>query len=177
VPPAQICAGQPTFSLATPQPSFAQDTDLNAKFPAQIDGQPVEGVQSGYYLAFLCAIGDQAQIARFAAALPGTNLAGLSFGSGRATIGGETVSISAFRLPGGDANQIIQHFAEFAVAIGADPSSLTGNTSTPATIGGKNAYIFTDQDGDVTYVYPSGDTVWSTTGTQEQADKIFAALP
>ena len=41
VPPGQACAGQPTFSLATPQPSFAQDTELIAKFPTTIDGQPV----------------------------------------------------------------------------------------------------------------------------------------
>lgn len=178
VPPAQLCAGQPTFSLATPQPSFAQDNELNAKFPTTIDGQPVTGIQSGYYLTFLCYLGNTEQVNRFAGSVPGTNLAALSFGSARANVGGEDISISAFRLPGGDANQIIQHFAEFAVAIGADPSSITGSTQTQATIGGKAAYIFTDEDGDVTYVYPSGDTVWSVSGsTEEQAGTVFAALP
>jgi hypothetical protein len=178
VPPAQLCAGQPTFSLATPQPSFAQDTELNAKFPTTIDGQPVTRVQSGYYLTFLCYLGNTDQVNRFAGSIPGSNLAALSFGSGRATVGGEEITISAFRLPGGDANQIIQHFNEFAVAIGADPSSISGSTQTQATIGGKAAYVFTDQDGDVSYAYPSGDTVWSVSGTtEEQAATVFAALP
>jgi len=178
VPPAEACAGQPTFSLATPQPSFAQDTELTAKFPTTIDGQPVRNAQSGYYLTFLCYLGNSEQVTRFTQSIPGTNLAQLSIGSAQATVGGESLTISAFRLPGGDANQIIQHFEEFAVAIGADPSSMAGSTRTQATIGGKAAYVFTDPDGDVTYVYPSGDTVWSVSGsTEEQAGTVFAALP
>jgi hypothetical protein len=54
-------------SFAVPSfPSFEPDLELEALFPAEIDGQPVTGVESVNFLAFLQAIeDDQAQIDAF----------------------------------------------------------------------------------------------------------------
>jgi hypothetical protein len=175
---SQFCAGLPTFSLEGPAPSFAQDAELNAKFPAQIDGNPVTGVQSSYYLTGLCYFGNTDTIARFAQSFPGTNMSAMSTGSARATVGEDDISIQALRVPGGNAAQMVANVEAFLIAIGVPPENTTGLTKTSANLGGRNVTVITDEDGDTTYVYPSGDTIFSVSDcTQEQAGTIFAALP
>jgi uncharacterized protein YfcZ (UPF0381/DUF406 family) len=168
----------PTFSAQTPTPSFPADEALKAKFPTQIDGQPVTDVNSSYFIQLLCLLGADADaIARFTQAF-GNNATAASIGTGHVELGDETVTISAFRLAGGDANQMLQHLPELAQAIGADPAQFANATTSQTTIGGKTITVLTDEDGDVTWLYPSGDTIWSIDGDTDPdaAAKIFAAL-
>ena len=175
---AALCAGQPTFSLNTPQPSFAQDEALNAKFPTQINGEPVT-VQSSYWLQSVCYYGQGSSetIQRFAAIFPPASIPGISSAYGAVTIDGEEVNISGFRIPGTDANQIFAHLPEFVAAFGTDPVDAAKYQVAPTTIAGKSGYVVTDDTGDKTYHIVSGDTVLTVSGTDTQAATIFAAFP
>jgi hypothetical protein len=176
-PVGNLCAGMPTFNPSAPFPSFPADETLKAKFPTTIDGNPVTNVNSSFYIQFLCIFGDADAVARFTQAF-GNNASAVSLGTGNVTIGDETVTISAFRLAGGDANQMLQHLPELAAAIGANPEDLGSITSTSKSLGGKNITVLTDADGDETWIYPSGDTLWSVSGdtSEDAAGKIFASL-
>jgi hypothetical protein len=177
-PPAgNLCAGMPTFNPQAPFPSFPADEALKAKFPAEIDGNPVTDVNSSYFIQFLCVFGDADAIGRFSQAF-GNNATALSIGTGDVEIDGDSVTISAFRLAGGDANQMLQHLPELAQAIGADPAQFANTTTSQTNIGGKTITVLTDEDGDVTYLYPSGDTIWSIDGdtSPDASAKIFATL-
>jgi hypothetical protein len=169
----------PTFSLQTPSPSFAQDAELVARFPSQIEGQPVEDVNTGFFIQLLCYLGDQEAISRFAAAAPGTALGSISLGSGRVTLDEEPIVIQAIRIPGGDASQMVQNLPAFAIALGGDPEDVEGMTTEQISLGGKNAYKVTNNDGDVSYFYATGDTAYTiSSGVDEAlAGRVFAGLP
>jgi hypothetical protein len=48
----------------------------------------------------------------------------------------------------------------------------------PASIGGKSAFVWTQADGDLSYLYPRGDVLFGFfDATEAQAATIFAALP
>jgi hypothetical protein len=177
-PVGNICAGVPTFSPQTPGPVYPSDDVLKAKFPAEIGGNPVTNVQTGYYVSFICVLGDAEDIAKFSQTFGG-NAAALTYGSGKVTVGDEDVTISAFRLAGGDSGQMIQNLGGLAAALGGDPEELANVTTTQTTMGGKPITVLTDADGDVTWIYPSGDTLWSVEGdtSEEAAGTVFAALP
>ncbi|HUP83284.1 MAG TPA: hypothetical protein VM284_03740 [Candidatus Limnocylindria bacterium] len=176
---ASVCAGQPTYSAdASATPVFAQDATLNAAFPTTINGQPVTDIQSGFWLQSMCYYGASAQeVASFLAIFPAALAPQISSGSADVELDGETVDIQAFRVPGSDANLIFSHIPEFIAALGGDPASAANDVVTQSNIGGKNAYVITDEDGDVTYNYVSGDTVWSVDASESAAAAVFAALP
>jgi hypothetical protein len=176
--PADVCAGMPTFSADAPMPSLAQDTALIAKFPTQVDGQPVTNISSSFWLQSMCFYGGSAgDLARFAALWPAGTAGQISSGSGQVELNGETVHIQALRIPGSDPNVIFSHLTEFVVALGGDPADVAGSSVTTANVGGKNAYVLTDSDGDVSYHLVSGDTVFTVDVSQEAAAAIFAAIP
>jgi hypothetical protein len=172
------CASFPTFSVtASAQPSFAGDPQLDAFWPAQIDGQPVTEIQSASWLETICIYGGQAQVDKLKqTSAGGALLTNMTFGSAHASIGGTDVQISALRVPGSDANTIVQNVSLFV-------AGLTGNTPEPftttqANIGGKQAYVLVDSEGKTTYAYPKGDTLVTLDDVdQTQAATIFAALP
>lgn len=168
------CAAYPTFSLSSPGlPSFEPDTTLEAKFPTQIDGQPVSDLQTGFWAAFLC-MGGQAAFDRTAAALPsGLNWATMSYGSATYTVDDEDTELHAFRTPGQDANGIVQGLAQLAAASGQQADG----TVTTGTVAGKSVLILTDSSGAKSYGFLSGDTLFFTDNvTDSQAAKIVAAL-
>jgi hypothetical protein len=167
----------PTFSLNTPAPSLPADTQLTARFPAQIDGNPVTDIQSAYWIAAICMFQGEAGAQQMLQNLPGSGLEQMSIANASATVDDEEVQITAIRIPGQDANLIITNFDAFARAIGMEDAA-DRPTITPANIGGKNAYISTDADGDVSYGFASGDVFFTVSDvTQEQAAIIFAAIP
>ena len=156
-----------TFSL----PSFVPDTALEAAFPDQIDGQPVTDVTSGSYLAFLQEWGEQEDIDGYVAAMQsiGVNPALVSLGSANATIGGDVVSISALRVPGGLAAAVVEKI------IGLSPDDPP--VMTPGNLGGKQVTIATDSDGDVDYYYFNGEYAWLLNMEEAQAALVLAAVP
>jgi hypothetical protein len=173
-----LCAGMPTFSIdAEATPVFAQDQALNAKFPAQINGQPVTDVQSGFWLQSMCYYGASAEdMAAFLALFPANIAPQISSGSAQVDLDGESVFISAFRVPGADANIIFSHIPEFIAALGGDPATAADSTVTQGNVGGKNVYVVTDSDGDVSYNYVSGDTLFTVDSSETAAAAVFAAL-
>ena len=174
----------PSFAI----PSFAfpsfntnADPELAAKFPTQVGGQPVTDVQTVNFMEFFSAFGggdayEQARIQAFVQLLAsaGIDASKLSFGNAKTTVNGNDVQIQAFRTPGGSAATFISLWPQLAAI---DQTSNTPPTQGTANIGGKNVTTFTDSDGNVTYVYPSGDTVWSVdTSDQAEAAAVFQAI-
>jgi len=173
VPAGLSCAGQPTFSLENPDQSLAPDTALISRFPDQIDGQPLTDVSAQSWLQWICYWGgDQALASAFADLPAGLNVANLSLGSATATVDGESVDVSAFRVAGGDASQLVQSIAQLAAQTDSQ------GTLSQVNVGGKSVYQWTAQDGSTTdFIYPSGDTLFVLSDvTESQAGKVFAAL-
>lgn len=178
-PVGNSCAGFPTPDpLASPQPEMARDPELEAKFPTEVDGEPVTDVNSFRWLEYLCLYGGgQTEVDRIAAVAGGFPFANLSYGTAQTTVDDEDVEIQGFRTPGQDAGVLVQNFQQFILIIGGAVED-TGGTMAPATIGGKNAFVWTDSDGDLTYVCVRGDVVFGSPDvTEAQIEKIFAALP
>ncbi len=176
---SQLCAGKPTFSIdASPQPTVAPDAALNARFPTEIDGQPVTDVRSYNYVDGSCFYGASAEgMQNLAQFFSPQVLLQLSQGSAHATVDDEDVYISAFRTPGADPNQLFAHLPEFLAAIGVDQADIAGYSAEQGTIGGKNAYVITDPDGDKSYSLVSGDTVFTVNDvTEDQAGIVFTAI-
>jgi hypothetical protein len=178
LPPAvggDLCAGQPTLSAEAPAPSFAQDATLNSRFPTQVDGQPVTDISSVFWVQSTCYYGGS--LAGLAALFPAGTVQQISTGNAQVELDDETVYISAFRFPGADPNVIFSHLGEFTAALGGDPTDAANSTVTNANLGGKNVYVITDPDGDVSYHYVSGDTIWTVdASTEATAGKVFAAI-
>jgi hypothetical protein len=173
-PPAgDACAGYPTMdpnNLALP--SFAPDPQLEAHFPAMIDGQPVTDVTSGSLLEFICLTGSVGLPQLQAVAT--YNLANLTWGTANATVDGDDVTLVAIRLAGGSGNDLVNSFAQLAAALGgsADVSNVTSGSA-----GGKSVLVVTNSDGTTSYGYVSGDTLITVDEiTQDEADKIFSAI-
>jgi hypothetical protein len=170
----------PSFAV----PSFNPDNDLAAKFPKTIDGQPVTNVQTYLFVDLLgFGGGNQDKIQQLAQSLAafGIDLNKLSGGSADATIGGESVQLQALRAPGADANQIVAHYSEIA-AVFQQVLGTSGPTAPPtmsqASLGGKNVAVATDADGNKTYLYANGDTLWIVDNmTDAQAGTLLSALP
>ena len=164
----------PSFSI----PSFAPDTTLAAAFPTAINGAPVTNVQTGLYIDILHFIGDDEEIATMQQTLGsiGIDLNSMSFGNASVTLDETDLSIDALRVPGAQASAVIDNFPLIAQALGSgDQGDLT---ITPTSLGGKNISVGTDAEGEISYLYPAGDTLWILSNmTQDEAGTILAALP
>ena len=168
----------PSFAI----PSFASDPDLAAKYPTTIDGQPVTGLQTFFFLDLLKAFESEAQIQAITSALGsfGLDANTVSAGSAKATVDGSDVTIGSLRAPGADANQIIAHYNDIQAAVNTamgQPAPSSPPTLTQSNLGGKNVTLSTDSDGIVTYLYASGDTLFQISdANDDQAGKVLAAL-
>jgi hypothetical protein len=164
-------------------PSFDSNADptLAAKFPTQVGGQPVTDIQTVNFISFFQAFseGDAYATARLQAfvGLLGSNgidASQLSFGSGRATVNGDSVEVQAFRTPGSDAAKFVGLWPQLSAI---DNNGEAAPTIGTASVGGKNVTTFTTTDESVTYVYPSGDTVWSVDDSDPTvAAAVFQAI-
>jgi hypothetical protein len=172
-----LCAGMPTFSITNPEPSFPNDPQLETHFPASIDGSDASNVTSLSFLGMMCGLpGGAGGIAAMTGQIgAGIDWTTVTFGSADYTVDGDDITLSAFRTPGSDSNAIVQSLGQLAAFSGA---GITGSVST-SSIGGKNVFVFTDStDGSKSYAYPSGDTlIYTDTVTDDEAQKIFSALP
>ena len=97
--------------------------------------------------------------------------------TGQATVDGQGVTITAFRLPGRSGAELIPALGIMSVAMGGDPSRFSSLAE--STVAGKPVSTWTDPtDGSTSYIYSTGDTLFLVQGaTASQADKVFAALP
>lgn len=166
-----------------PGPSFAGDPELVAKFPKQVDGQPVSNVTtarfSDYMSAFnttpSAAASTKAEIDSLRTILAGIglNLDSMVFGSATATVSGSSVGILALRVPGQDANKLVQNYAMIPNALSS------GDTMSKETVGGKNVTVVKSATGTAsTWMYANGDILWEvTTSNQDEAAAVFTALP
>lgn len=162
-------------------PSFAPDGDLASRFPQQIDGQPVTGVETFHWTDFACATGGQAAIDEWKDKIPVRFhgiIDGLSYGSADVTVDGESVEITAFRAAGHDGSFLSVLYGElYQMVRGEIPGGYSGSTSY-LTLGGKEVFVVTDDEGGVAYHYQSGDVLFVVNDvTESQAGKVFAALP
>lgn len=177
--PATTSGTQPPLTIPSiAVPSFSSDADLAARFPTVIDGQPVSTPTTVRFGEFLQAfVQDQSRLQPFVARLNevGLDLNSMSFGTATATVNDETVQIQALRTSGADAGRFLEAFESFNELFNPeDPLP----TLTQATIGGKNVTLATDQDGDVTYLFVSGDILWQMSDVDEStAATVLAALP
>ena len=174
------CAGLPVYNPASPSASFAYASDktIEAKFPTQIDGQPVTGITSGRFIEMLCYFDGQAGIDALRTSMPvALNLMNMSVGSAQATVDGASVIVSAFRTPGADAGQLLQDLASLASSSGSDTAKFTLSELKDATVGGKAVKTWTDATGNTSYIYVTGDTIIMIDSvTPSQAEKIFTAM-
>ena len=172
------CDAVPTFSINNPAgPSFPPDTVAESHFPATIDGQPVTDVHSQQWIYFLCYLGGQAQYDQAAGQSGGgVNLATSSFAQARATVDGERLDLNAWRTPGADANQFVQHLGFLMAQAGG--GTLNTSEVQSGNVGGKNVYFWPGANGTKGYAYASGDSlVFFNNVTDSQATKILQALP
>jgi hypothetical protein len=161
---------------ATPfvMPSFAGDPVLAAKFPTTVAGSPVTNVTTARLVDFYRTFGTTAaQITTIGQALStlGMDINTAVFGSATATVNGSSVGISAFRMPGQDANKLVDNYAVF--------SPLTaGQVLSKETVGGKSVTVVRDSSGYAsTWLYASGDIVWSVDSSDvAEATAVFAAI-
>jgi hypothetical protein len=175
------CAAIPTIDPANPPDTLGLtgDPTLEAEFPAEIDDETVTDVASARWIEALCDMGGTASVDAAALNLPSDlDQSAMSVGSAAATVDGKAVTIVAFRLPGHRGDELLGAFGDLSAAIFPDaPKFNTALTAT--TAGGKSVSRWTNAaDGSVSYLYVSGDTLWTVDSIdQSQADKIFAALP
>jgi hypothetical protein len=165
----------PSFSIPSITiPSFVPDPVIDAAFPAQIDGQPLKNKTSANFMTLLVTFETEPEnIQSFVTAMQGLGVDpnAVSYGSATATVDDESVALQLIRFPGGNAA------AALDAVVRIDPTDEVP-TFTTETIGGKNATLATDSDGDVEYYYVNGDLAWFLPdATPEQAATIFAALP
>ena len=175
------CAAIPTIDPNNPPETLGLtgDPTLEAEFPTELDGESVTDVSSARWIEALCSMGGQASVDAAARNLPpGLDLSAMSVGSAAATVDGKPVTIVAFRLPGHRGDELLGVVGNLSAAIFPDTAKFT-SALTASTAGGKNVSRWTNPaDGRDSYLYASGDTLWTVDSiNQSQADKIFAALP
>jgi hypothetical protein len=186
VPSASPPATGPCTSIPTIDPDNPPDTlgltgdpTLEAEFPAEIDDQTVTDVSSARWIETLCDMGGPASVDAAARNLPsGLDQSAMSVGSAAATVDGKPVTIVAFRLPGHRGDELLGVVGDLSAAI--FPEAPRFNSAlTASTAAGKSVSRWTNPaDGTDSYLYASGDTLWTVDSIdQSQADKIFAALP
>lgn len=170
------CDAIPTFDISDPVvPSFPPDAQLEQHFPPTIDGNPVTNVSSLSWVAVVCMFGGgQAALQQSRASLRNLPLAQMSFGSANAIVDGDSVGLSAVRIPGQDASQFTQYLDTLATL--SSQVDLSGSVA-ERSISGKNVFVYTDSDGNNAYVVPLGDTLVFFDGvTAGEARKTIAAL-
>jgi hypothetical protein len=156
---------------------------LAAKFPAQVDGQPVTNITTARFIDFMSAFNTTPSAAastlaeidslRTIFAGIGLNLDSMVFGSATATVSGSSVQILALRVPGQDANKLVQNYAMI-------PSALSsGDTMSQVTVGGKSVTVVKSATGYASiWMYANGDILWQVnTSSQDEAAAVFTALP
>jgi hypothetical protein len=180
IPATGPCAGIPQYPPDKPPGSLVltADASLEAKFPTTIDGQPVTGLASAKYVETLCALGGDASILAAERGLaPGIDLTDMRVASGDVVVDGQPVTIYALQAPGHTGDELLSATDVLSESVAGNEAITEDLVQT--TAGGRSVWRFTNAaDGSVSYLYSSGDTMFTVEdATQSQADKVIAALP
>jgi hypothetical protein len=178
-PPGAECIALPTINRDQEDPAvpLTPDAVLERKFPATIDGQPLQDLASGRWHELECLLsGQQAYDATRASVNGSIDLGSLTVASAQATIDGLPVSITAFRTPGEDAPALLDALGALSGSISDSPRF--ADSPQPASVAGKQVSLWPLDQVRSSYAYVSGDTLFVVAGaTDSQAGKIFSALP
>lgn len=114
------------------------------------------------------------ELVRQSLAAIGVDLETVGFGTATATHGGSPFGFQAIRVPGKDANVIVQNYQSINFG-----TSNEGDTLTKETSGGKSVTVVRSADGYAsTWLYAQGEIVWSVDSSDaEEAAAVFTALP
>lgn len=175
------CGGIATYS-ASPMvvPSIPADTELLAKFPQSIAGQPIKNPQSQNWAQYMCAYApNDVQAAAQRLAAIGIDLNNLSTGTFDATVNDNDVTVNVIRIKGKNIADVLgpSNIAAFAAAwLGPNADVPAGLTN--KSVGGKNSIVGKDTSGDSVYYYPNGDTAFNVNENDESVvAAVFSALP
>jgi hypothetical protein len=175
------CGGIPTFN-ASPlvMPSIPGDSELQAKFPQTVAGQPITKPQTQNWAQYMCAYAPndvQATAQRLAAI--GIDLNALSTGTFHVMINDQEYTVNVIRIKGHNISDVLgpNSIAAFAAAwLGPNANVPTGLTS--KSVGGKNVLVGKDTSGDSVYYYMNGDTAFNVNENDESvAAAVFSSLP
>jgi hypothetical protein len=174
-------AGSASSPAGTPGPTcppLTRDLNLEAVFPAEIDGQPVADLQSAGFLGTVCVEGGQGALEEVASGAPdGIDLARVAIGSIETEVEGTRMRIVGFRLPGATEQELRATLMGMSEAVNGDSDKFSAAAPT-VEAGGKTVKTWVDAEGRTSYVYAIGDIVIVADAvTPSQADRIFAAFP
>lgn len=157
--------GLPGFSFALP--SFTSDAELEAMFPTELGGQPIQ---------VLSMTGSDF----FGSGMAGTEIGpalqqlGKSPSDLSVAVGGTTsISVIAFRIKGVPADQFLNAYT-------ASAGGTSGATITDASFGGKSVKKVTTAGQAAAYLYLKGDVIWTVGGnapTDALLNEAFSKLP
>lgn len=162
-------------------PSFDTNADpaLAAMFPQTVGGQPVTDIRTYSYAQFLALLsaGDPTSAQAIEGALSGAGVdpTTLTFGTAGATVNGDDLNITAIHTPGADASKILNLFPQLEQLAnpGASPPTVE-----QVNVGGKSVAKVTDSDGNLSYVYPKNDVLWTVDASDDnEAATVLQALP
>jgi hypothetical protein len=157
-------SGLPGFSFALP--SFTADTELEAMFPSEIGGKPLQ-VLSMSGSDFLGSGSAGTELGPILSQL-GKSPSDLSVAFGGTT----DIAVIAFRIKGVPADQFLTAYTQ---------SAPQGATITDASFGGKSVKKVTTSDQpQATYLYLKNDVIWTVSGsgmTDALLNEAFSKLP
>jgi len=156
-------SGLPGFSFALP--SFTADTELEALFPTELGGKPLQVLSmSGSDFLASTPAGDAIQPVLTQLGKSPSDLS-VAFG------GTEDIAVIAFRIKGLPAEQFLTAYTQ---------SAAQGATITDASFGGKSVKKVTTTDQPATYLYLKNDVIWTVSGsalTDALLNEAFSKLP
>ncbi|MEO6349723.1 MAG: hypothetical protein ABIP53_03645 [Candidatus Limnocylindrales bacterium] len=167
----------PTALPPAPPPTLGSisNSELAAKFPTQVDGNPVPAPTVVRFIDFARAMGqspDEVEAIRAAFAAVSVNLENIVFANATATVDDSSVGLIALQIPGQDASVLIPILSQLGAVN-------EGDTLSTETIGGKTVTVERSEGGYASdWYYVNGDIVWNVnTSDEDEAAAVFSALP
>ena len=181
-PASEKCTGIPTMEPGNVDsiPKFSPDPALAPVFP-NVFGGMAPGITFGRWMDAACVFGGETVVQDYVARLPNVDFETLMWANAFDTseTSFDSIQLAALRTPGHDADELSGLFLPLVFgAVGSEPDEFV-YTQSSAIVGGKNVTLWTDtNNGEVTYAYVSGDTIYGLTkATRDVAETVFAEFP
>jgi hypothetical protein len=178
IPSNLLPSNLPIGSLALPSIEANADPALAARFPTSIPGGVLGQVTTGRFMDVVNAFEEPEVKPNFVAAITaaGMDPNALTYGNQPVTMNEtDVVQIQALRTGGVDGNKFVQIFPAIEKIL--DPES-EPDVLGQAAVGGQTVQTLTDpSNGNVDYLFVTGDIVWRLSGADEtEAAAIIATL-
>jgi hypothetical protein len=164
--------GDPLGSIgAIPSFDLDGDPELAGRFPATVDGQPLE-IQSLSAIAFARLPSDP-MFDEFLGRI-GAEATDVSIAFGGADFGDSVLTVGAFRVRGASQDELQREF------IAASQEAGEAADLSEQTIGGKDVMTAADPTGESdvrVFIYTKDDTLYFLTGSEAHAAEILEVLP